>query len=287
MIGVFDSGVGGLTILKSIHKKLPEYSTIYLGDNARAPYGDLSQEQITAYTWEGVRFLFESGCSLVVLACNTASAQALQTIQQEYLRPDSGKKVLGIIRPTVEAMSELGQERGNLVTNEVTKLPQIKALGIFATQATVDSEIYLDEFKDQKSELEINQQACPGWVMMIENGEDKNKALEIIKADIDKLFSQNSTIDAVLLACTHYPFFHDQVVQSLPAGIKVFDQGDLVADKLVDYIKRHTEINDQLDRTSKRQFFTTGKAEHVSKVAETIVGEKIDFEHIDLNAESR
>lgn len=267
MIGVFDSGVGGLTILKSINKKLPEYSTIYLGDNARAPFGDLSREQITAYTWEGVQFLFEAGCSLVILACNTASAESLRIIQQEYLK-DSDKKVLGIIRPTVEAMAELGYEK----------------LGVLATKATVESGVYAQEFKEQGSDLQVFQQACPGWVMLIESGEGRDNASEIIKSDVEKLIEKDADIDAVLLACTHYPVFHDQVVRSLPVGVRVYDQGDLVAEKLIDYIKRHPEIDSHLDRSGKQEFYTTGEAKHVSQIVSAIAGGQIDFKHVDLNA---
>ncbi|RWY51153.1 glutamate racemase [Mucilaginibacter gilvus] len=243
-IGVFDSGIGGLTVFRSIVEALPGYDYIYLGDNGRAPYGNRSFKTIHQYTWECVQWMFKQGCPLVILACNTASAKALRTIQQQdlpKLYPD--KRVLGVIRPTAEVI-------GDYTTT--------KEIGVLGTKGTVQSGSYLLEIEHFSPDLKVHQQAAPLWVPLIENGEyDKPGSDYYVKLYLDQLMAQSPNIDTVLLACTHYPLLADKIKANLPANITVVAQGDIVAASLVDYLRRHLEMEQGLTKTGKREFYTT------------------------------
>ncbi|HEY4196579.1 MAG TPA: glutamate racemase [Mucilaginibacter sp.] len=243
-IGIFDSGYGGLTVFRSIAEQLPGYDYIYLGDNARAPYGNRSFNTIHQYTWECVQMLFKMGCPLVILACNTASAKALRTIQQQDLKnEDPHKRVLGVIRPTAE------------IIGDYTKT---KHIGVLGTKGTVQSESYLIEINNFFPDIKVHQQACPLWVPLVENGEhDKPGADYFIKKYLDQVMAQSGQIDTILLACTHYPLLQEKIEAHLPAHIKVVPQGDIVAKSLVDYLERHPEMEQKLSRGDTRQFFTT------------------------------
>jgi glutamate racemase len=243
-IGVFDSGYGGLTVFKSIARLLPQYDYIYLGDNARAPYGNRSFKTIHQYTWECVQDLFEMGCPLVILACNTASAKALRTIQQHDLKTtDPSKRVLGVIRPTAEVI-------GNYT--------QTTQIGVLGTKGTVQSGSYLIEIANFFPEVKVYQQACPLWVPLIENGEyDKPGTDYFVKQYLDQIMAQSAGIDTLLLACTHYPVLQDKIKAYLPGHIKIVSQGDIVAQSLVDYLSRHPEIEQSITKTGLKQFFTT------------------------------
>ncbi|MFH1632050.1 MAG: glutamate racemase [bacterium] len=270
MIGIFDSGVGGLTVLREIHKKLPEHSTVYLGDSARAPYGDKSHDEITRFTWEGVRWLFDRGCPLVILACNSASAQALRTIQQTKLDDYPGRRVLGVIRPTVEELADRGYAH----------------IGILATPATVKSEAYVKELKNINPDIHVTQHAASGWVDLVEAGKAKSdEARNIVKADVNALLDDCGEIDAVLLGCTHYPVLYDTIRQILPKEIDLFDQGPIVAEKLVDYLNRHPDINDRLVKNADREYFTTGDANQARSAASQIAGFDSEFEHVKISSQ--
>ena len=243
-IGIFDSGYGGLTVFRSIIKQLPGHDYIYLGDTARAPYGNRSFQSIHQYTWECVQWLFEKGCPLVVLACNTASAKALRTIQQHDLQnQDASKRVLGVIRPTAEVIGKYTK------TNEI---------GVLGTKGTVQSGSYLLEIAHFFPEVKVYQQACPLWVPLIENGEyDQPGADYFVKKYLDQILAQSPSIDTLLLACTHYPLLQQKINDYLQGRVSVISQGDIVAHSLVDYLKRHPEMNSRLTKAGSRQFFTT------------------------------
>jgi glutamate racemase len=243
-IGIFDSGFGGLTVFKSIKEQLPGYDYIYMGDNARAPYGNRSFNTIHQYTWECVQWLFEQGCPLVILACNTASAKALRTIQQQDLKNgDPSKRVLGVIRPTAEIV-------GNCT--------QTKHIGVLGTTGTVQSGSYLMEIQNFYPDVKVYQQACPLWVPLIENGEyDKAGADYFVKLYLDQIMAQSPQIDTILLACTHYPIIQDKIQAHLPAHVKVIAQGDIVAKSLVDYLQRHPEMETKLSKNGINEFYTT------------------------------
>ena len=234
MIGVFDSGFGGLTILKSIRRQLPSYDYLYLGDNARAPYGTRSFEVVYHYTLQAVEYLFSQGCELVVLACNTASAKALRSIQQINLphiwqaEHSNIKRVLGIIRPTVEAIGQLTQN---------------KHIGLLATQGTVSSLSYPIELAKIDPSIILTQQACPMWVPLIENNEHLSDGADyFVRKYIDELFLKDEMIDTILLACTHYPLLEQKLCRYIPAGVQLLSQGDIVGRSLSDYLTRHADI---------------------------------------------
>jgi len=243
-IGIFDSGYGGLTVFRSIFKQLPGYDYVYLGDTAKAPYGNRSFQTIHQYTWECVQWLFKQGCPLVILACNTASAKALRTIQQQDLQhEDPSKRVLGVIRPTAE------------VIGDYTKT---KEIGVLGTKGTVQSGSYLIEIARFFPEIKVYQQACPLWVPIIENGEhDKPGADYFVKKYLDQILAQSPNIDALLLACTHYPLLHKKISAYLPPHIQIVSQGDIVAKSLVDYLNRHPEMETKLSKNATQQFYTT------------------------------
>jgi glutamate racemase len=243
-IGIFDSGFGGLTVFRSIIKELPGYDYIYLGDTARAPYGNRSFQSIHQYTWECVQWLFKQGCPLIILACNTASAKALRTIQQQDLKhEDPSKRVLGVIRPTAE------------VIGDYTKT---KEIGVLGTKGTVQSGSYLIEIGNFFPDLKVYQQACPLWVPIIENGEhDKPGADYFVQKYLDQVLEQSPDIDTLLLACTHYPLLQEKIRSFLPGHINIVVQGDIVAKSLVDYLQRHPEMEGKLTKSGTQQFFTT------------------------------
>jgi glutamate racemase len=243
-IGIFDSGYGGLTVFRSIFKQLPHYDYVYLGDTARAPYGNRSFSAIHQYTWECVQQMFKMGCPLVILACNTASAKALRTIQQQDLKSeDPHKRVLGVIRPTAEVIGNYSQT---------------KEIGVLGTKGTVQSGSYVIEIGHFFPNLKVYQQACPLWVPLIENAEyDKPGADYFVKEYLDQILAQSSNIDTLLLACTHYPLIQDKINAYLDGRIKTVSQGDIVAKSLADYLHRHPEMEQSITQNGTQQFFTT------------------------------
>jgi len=261
-IGVFDSGYGGLTILKQFQEVLPEYDYLYLGDNARSPYGTRSFDTIYDYTLEAVKYLFGQGCHLIILACNTASAKALVNIQQLDLPLiDPSRRVLGVIRPTAELLGEMSES---------------KEVGVLATSGTVTSESYLLEMKKLFPDYTVYQQACPMWVPLIENGEFASEgARYFIKRDVEKLLSQSDKIDAILLGCTHYPVIKQIVEEYIPDHIEVIPQGRIIADSLKDYLHRHPEMDIKCTKGGASTFLTTGSAADFDHRASSFLDEKV------------
>lgn len=266
-IGIFDSGYGGLTVFRSIAEKLPNYNYIYLGDNARSPYGDHSFETVYQYTLECVEWLFQQGCPLVILACNTASAKALRSIQQKVLPVKyPGFRVLGVIRPTAEVIG---------------KLTTASTIGVMGTRGTVNSESYPIEIHHFYPEMEVVQQSCPMWVPLIENNEHINDGADyFVQKYINELLGKSSAIDTILLACTHYPLLIPKMTDYLPEGFKLIAQGDIVAASLQTYLDNHPEIETLIGREGKKQFFTSGDDQVFNKNAslffdKTIVSEQI------------
>lgn len=247
-IGVFDSGYGGLTVLRALTGRLPQYDYRYLGDNARAPYGTRSFDTVYRYTLECVRWLLEGGCPLVILACNTASAKALRTIQQQDLprmAPDA--RVLGVIRPTSEVIGRHSRSG---------------SIGILATPGTVQSGSYLIEIGKHAPGLKVEQEACPMWVPLIENGETEGPATEhFVRRHLTALTGRAPELDTVLLACTHYPLLEGTIRRYLPEGVKVLSQGGIVAESLEDYLRRHPAMEARLSRGGGREFYTTDDPE--------------------------
>jgi glutamate racemase len=268
-IGVFDSGYGGLTILKELKKQLPEYDYLYLGDNARAPYGTRSFETVYEYTLEAVKWFFDNGCKLVILACNTASAKALRNIQQldlPNMAPDN--RVLGVIRPSSEVL-------GNYSTSG--------HVGIMATTGTVQSDSYIIEMAKFFPDIKVHQQACPMWVPLIENGEYNHAGADyFVKAYLDQLFSQSKDIDCILLACTHYPLLEPKIKAYLPEGVKLVSQANIVAESLAKYLQNHPEIDQNCSKKGHIQFFTTDNPQTFEKQASLFFGQKIEAKHTDL-----
>lgn len=268
-IGIFDSGFGGLTVFKAIKSLMPQYDYLYLGDNARAPYGNNSTEVVYEFTLECVRWMLDKGCPLVILACNTASAEALRLIQQNDLpEMTPGMRVLGVIRPTTE------------IIGNYTKSNKI---GILATQGTVDSNTYPQDVQMHFPEITVYQQACPMWAPMIENGEHKTDHMDkIIKEDLDNLLYQSNDIDTILLGCTHYPLVAHKVLRYLPDNITLVSQGQIVAGSLEDYLRRHNEIEELITRNGTTHFYTTDSEDTFNKHATDFFGEEVRSEHIHL-----
>jgi len=276
-IGVFDSGYGGLTILSSLVRHLPGHDYIYLGDNARAPYGPRSFETVYAYTREAVRWFFDQGCPLVILACNTASAKALRNVQQRDL-PEwaTDNRVLGVIRPTAEVIGAYSTS-GHV--------------GILATDGTVRSASYPMEIRKFFPELHVWQQACPLWVPLIETGEYLDPASDpFIQKYLGSLLIQSPLIDTILLGCTHYPLLADRIRRFLPTHIQVIDQGDIVADSLRDYLDRHPEMLHRISGVTEgqgtRRFCTTDRADIFDREAARFYGGIVHSEHIRLSGDS-
>lgn len=263
-IGIFDSGLGGLTVMKEIHQRHPEYDYIYLGDNARAPYGPRDFETVYQYTLEAVQWLFNRGCPLVILACNTASAKALRTIQQKDLPGiDPIKRVLGVIRPTTEVIGDY---------------TETKHIGILGTQGTVDSGSYVIEVGKAFPDVHVHQQACHAWVPLVESGDylDFTVADPIIRDCLIKLLDQSDDIDTVLLACTHYPLLYPRIRAMLPPDITVVSQGEIVADSLSAYLLRHPEMETRLSKGGSLEFCTTGDPESFKLAAGAFWVEGVD-----------
>ena len=269
-IGVFDSGFGGLTVLKEIVKQLPDYNYLYLGDNARAPYGTRSFDTVYNYTLQCVNWFFNQGCSLVILACNTASAKALRTIQQQDLpNIDSTKRVLGVIRPTTEII-------GNYTTTN--------CVGILGTLGTVQSLSYPIEITKFYPQIKVFQEACPMWVSLVENNEhNKSGADYFIKQHLQNLLVQNANIDTILLACTHYPLLIDKIKKYLPDTITVVSQGNIVATSLSNYLKKHTSLAAKCDKGGKVAFYTTDAVDDFNNKASIFYGSNVKANHVDLS----
>lgn len=269
-IGVFDSGFGGLTVLKEIVKELPRYDYIYLGDNARAPYGNRSFETVYRYTLECVKWFFSKGCHLVILACNTASAKALRTIQQNDLpKIDSEKRVLGVIRPTTEIIGTLSES---------------KHVGILGTTGTINSNSYVLEIQKFYPGLKVYQQACPMWVPLVENNEyDSHGTDFFVKKYIQQLLGQDEAIDTILLACTHYPLLMDKIKEYSPADMRILSQGEIVAKSLADYLRRHPEIESRCSKNGSREFYTTDSTEDFDNHASIFFGGNVRSRHLDLD----
>jgi glutamate racemase len=269
-IGVFDSGYGGLTVLKSITQTLPQYDYLYLGDNARAPYGTRSFDTIYEYTLECVQWLFNQGCHLVILACNTASARALRTIQQKNLPTLApNKRVLGVIRPTAEILGQYSK------TNHI---------GILATQGTVSSESYTLELQKFWPNITVHQQACPMWVPLIENNQHQTTGANyFIQTDVTQLLANSPTIDTILLGCTHYPIIQTQIQQAAP-GVTVINQGRIVANSLANYLERHPQLAAQCSKNGQTSFFTTDAAADFNAKAPLFYNGVVNATHVDLHA---
>lgn len=268
-IGVFDSGYGGLTVLKEITARLPQYDYVYLGDNARAPYGPRSFDTVYHYTLQCVEWFFKQGCSLVILACNTASAKALRTIQQNDLpKIDPAKRVLGVIRPTSEIIGRFSTSRH---------------IGILATVGTVQSQSYLIEMEKFFPDCNVYQEACPMWVPLVENNEHQSPGADyFIRQHLDHLLQQSADIDTILLACTHYPLLMDKIRQFAPAGCTVIAQGSIVADSLVDYLNRHPEMEAACSKGASQQFFTTDSTDDFDNKAAIFYGKPVKSSHLAL-----
>ena len=243
-IGVFDSGYGGLTILDKIREKMPEYDYIYLGDNARTPYGTRSFEVVYNFTLQAVRKLFELGCPLVILACNTASAKALRSIQQIDLPQIAPwKRVLGVIRPTVECIGEMTTTRH---------------IGVLATTGTIKSESYPLEVRKLFPDITITGEACPMWVPLVENNESLSEGADyFIRQHIERLLQKDPLIDTILLGCTHYPLLMDKIRKFTPSHIRIIAQGEYVAESLQDYLRRHPEMDNLCSQRGTCRFLTT------------------------------
>lgn len=268
-IGVFDSGYGGLTILDKIREVLPEYDYIYLGDNARAPYGTRSFEIVYEFTRQAVSKLFDMGCHLVILACNTASAKALRSIQMNDLpNIDPARRVLGVIRPTVECI-------GNITQNQ--------HIGILATAGTVKSESYPLEIHKLFPDIRVSGVACPMWVSLVENNESQNEGTDyFIRKYIDQLLTKDPQIDTVILGCTHFPILLPKIRQYIPEHISVISQGEYVAQSLKDYLRRHPEMDAKCTKNGNCSFYTTEAEEKFTESASTFLQQQIRVKHITL-----
>ena len=265
MIGFFDSGLGGLSVLREVEKLLPDYSYVYLGDNARTPYGSRTQETIYQFTREGVEYLFKRGAELIILACNTSSSAALRRIQQEYLplyQPQ--KRVLGILIPTAE---------------EISTFTKSRKVGILATEATVNSGAYVREVNKFAPDIKVYQQACPLFVPLIEAGELEWVGVDLlVQKYLGQLFSQSDGIDVIVLCCTHYAVIENKIRSHLPQGVDLISQGGIIAKRLKDYLRRHPEIDARIQKGGSRVFLTTEKSDRVSRLASLCYGRPISLE---------
>ena len=268
-IGIFDSGYGGLTVMKEIVKELSEYDYKYLGDNMRAPYGNRSFDTVYQYTLDSLRWFFKNDCPLVILACNTASAKALRTIQQNDLNDfGSEKRVLGVIRPTSEVIGNYSKSRH---------------VGIFGTTGTVQSESYLIEINKFFPDVTVVQEACPMWVPLVENNEHLYAGADyFIKQHVHRLLDKDPLIDTILLACTHYPLLEEKIAQFLPGGIQLISQGSIVAKSLEEYLGRHPEIEGKLSKKGNSAFYTTGDEEDFNNKASLFYGKNVISDHVAL-----
>lgn len=270
-IGVFDSGYGGLTVLKQLVKQLPQYDFLYLGDNARTPYGTRSFRVVYEYTLQAVNYLFSQNCHLIIIACNTASAKALRNIQQldlPQIAPD--RRVLGVIRPSVEKVAEITRN-GHV--------------GVLGTPGTVNSESYpieLEKWSGGKVKSTV-QEACPLWVPLVENNEiDSEGAEYFVRKNIQNLLQKDENLDTLILGCTHYPLLIDQIRKFVPEKIHILDQGLIVAEKLIDYFKRHPLMEAKISKGGSVEFQTTESADNFNEKAELFLGQKVNAQTIHL-----
>ena len=268
-IGVFDSGYGGLTILHGIRQLLPEYDYLYLGDNARTPYGPRSFEVVYEFTRQAVMKLFEMGCHLIILGCNTASAKALRTIQQNDIpKVDPDRRVLGVIRPTAEVIGGLTQSRH---------------VGVLATEGTIKSESYTLEIHKLHPDIQVTGVACPFWVPLVEYNEaDSPGADYFVKKRIDQIMRLDPRIDTIILGCTHYPLLMPKILKYLPAGVRVIPQGEYVAESLKQYLERHPQMEEKCSKNATVHYLTTENPEKFKESAQIFLHETIDVENITL-----
>ena len=268
-IGVFDSGYGGLTILHGIRQLLPQYDYLYLGDNARAPYGSRSFEVVYQFTRQAVFKLFAMGCHLVVIGCNTASAKALRSIQQRDLPGwDPSRRVLGIIRPTAESIGQLTHTRH---------------VGILATEGTIRSNSYDMEIGKLFPDIKVTGQPCPLWAAIVEANEaDSPGANYFVKKRIDQLMRRDPLIDTIILGCTHYPLLMNSIVRNVPDGVRVMPQGTYVADSLNSYLQRHPDIEANITRGGRCHYLTTESEDRFAESAQIFLHEKINVTHVEL-----
>jgi glutamate racemase len=268
-IGVFDSGYGGLTVLKEITRLLPQYDYLYMGDNARAPYGPRPFDQVYDYTLEAVEWFFKQDCPLVILACNTASAKALRTIQQKDLVKRSDEnRVLGVIRPTAEVIG---------------KYSKSGHVGVLGTRGTVHSESYVIEIEKFFPGIKVSQEACPMWVPLIENNEHRSEGADyFVKQHITNILAKDRDIDAILLGCTHYPLLIEKIKQYVSDGVSIIEQGKIVADSLEDYLARHPAMEERCSKGGKKVFYTTGDTQDFDAHAALFFGERVNSIHLQL-----
>lgn len=269
-IGIFDSGYGGLTILEHIRKQLPQYDYLYLGDNARAPYGNRSFEIVYEFTLQAVERLFEMGCHLVILACNTASAKALRTIQQQNLQQlDPNRRVLGIIRPTVEIIGEKTYTRH---------------IGVLGTSGTIQSHTYEIELHKLQPDIHVVGQPCPLWVPLVENNEFSGEGADyFVQKYLHELLEKDPLIDTIILGCTHYPLLQPKIEQYLPPSIQLLPQGEYVAESLAAYLHRHPEMEVRCTKEGSCRYLTTESTEKFSEAVKLFLNEEVDVEHIILH----
>ncbi len=268
-IGIFDSGYGGLTILSRIQETLPEYDYIYLGDNARTPYGTRSFEVVYEFTLQAVNKLFEMGCQLVILACNTASAKALRSIQQKDLpHIDPKRRVLGVIRPTAECIGNITHSRH---------------VGILGTAGTIKSQSYVLEIQKLFPDIQVSGEACPLWVPLVESNEYNSPGADyFVQQHIERLLQKDTNIDTLILGCTHYPLLIEKIKQYTPQGISIVAQGEYVARSLQDYLHRHPEMNALCTKQGNCRFFTTESEEKFKESASIFLKQPIEVESISL-----
>ena len=268
-IGIFDSGYGGLTILHGLRQLLPQYDYMYLGDNARAPYGSRSFEVVYKFTRQAVLKLFSMGCHLVILGCNTASAKALRSIQQRDIPElDPTRRVLGIIRPTAE------------VIGNITKSNHV---GLLATEGTIKSQSYDLEIAKLWPDIKVSGVACPLWAAIVEANEaDSPGADYFVKKRIDQLMRKDADIDTIILGCTHYPLLMNSIVKNLPDGVRVVPQGMYVAESLKNYLKRHQDVEDMITKQGSCQYLTTESEDKFKESAQIFLHEKVEVKHVDL-----
>lgn len=268
-IGVFDSGYGGLTVLRELVNRLPQYDYLYLGDNARAPYGTRSFETVYRYTLQCVKWLLQQNCPLIILACNTASAKALRTIQQtdlHQLNPQA--RILGVIRPTTEIIG---------------KHTKTNSIGILATKGTVQSNSYIIEIEKFFPDVKIEQEACNMWVSLVENNEHHTGGADyFVEKHINNILQKDKNIDTLLLACTHYPLLKEKIEKYLPQNVKLIFQGEIVAESLKNYLHRHPEIETKISKEGKQIFYTTDAAKDFENMASIFFGQKVEARHLDL-----
>lgn len=268
-IGIFDSGYGGLTILRDIQQRMPDRDFIYLGDNARAPYGSRSFDVVYTFTLQCVQRLFEMGCHLVILACNTASAKALRNIQQNDLpRLNPERRVLGIIRPTVE---------------QVGLTSQTRHIGLVGTTGTVQSMSYPLEFKKLYPDIIVTDKACPMWVPLVENNEYNGDGADFfVKKYIDELIKKDEQIDTLILGCTHYPLLIEKIKKYLPERVRIVSQGELIAESLENYLSRHENIDAKCTRNGVTKYYTTESVEKFNEAASIFLNKRVEAQHLEV-----